>query len=89
MKPRNDQYNQIVELYATHTDKQIQAITGKSIATIRSVAVANNLHKKKYYWTKKEDDFLKKNFEECGEHYCADKLKRTLDGVKGRWRKIK
>lgn len=89
MKPRNDKYLEIVKLYPDFSDKEISKKTGKSIATIRTVAVANNLHKKKYYWSEKEDQFLKKYYDEYGSYHCAEILKRSVNGVIGRWRKIK
>lgn len=89
MKKRNDKYKDIVALYPVLPTKKIAEITGKSRHTIRTIAVANGLSKQKYYWTKKEDDFLIDNYFELGTYACAEKLNRTRDAVIGRWRKIK
>ena len=40
-------------------------------------------------WTEEEDDFLRKNYLEQGEHFCIESLKRTQQAIHNRIYKLK
>lgn len=89
MRKKNKKHADVAKLYPHLSTKKIVEMTGLSHQTVSGIARTEKLHKKSYYWTKKEDQYLVDNYEQYGWRYVADHLNRTKDGVIGRWRKIK